>query len=914
MSGAGLGISLAFAYVGLLFALALYADRRAAAGRRLVDHPLVYTLSLAVYCTAWTFYGSVGLAANRGLAFLPVYLGPTIVALLFPLLHAKILRVTRAYGLTSIADLLAARYGKSGALGALVTLVMVVGTTPYIALQLKAVAASLTSLFGAEVTGILGGIVPDLALLVALALGIFAILFGTRHIDATEHHEGMVFAIAFESLVKLATFLAVGAFVTWGIHGGLSDILARAEDAGLDRLLLFGATRFSWTDWFGYTLLSGLAFIVLPRMFQVAVIENVRIGHLRPAAWLFPLYLLLINLFVLPVALAGRLAGAGGDMLMIELPLSAGSRYFALLAFLGGLSAATAMVIVATVALATMISNDLVMPLLLRSERLGLQRRPDLSGLVLGIRRAAILLVMLAGYGFFRLAPPELPLVQIGLISFVAVAQVAPALLLGLYWHEARLAGALGGILAGMGLWAWTLVVPLLADAGWLSAALLHEGPFGIGLLRPRALFGLEGLDPVTHAVIWSLGANLAVLVTLSLVSEPTPLERVQAFFFVDVHRGAPPVRAFRGEIRVAALQELLVRFLGPARATAFLARIGRMRGREIGPADAADPELVEQAERELARAIGATSARLVLASIVRGEVLDPRTLLAVLDETSRAMEYAQRLEEKSRELERVAVELRAANERLRELDRLKDEFLATVSHELRTPLTAIRSFAEILRDHPDLPEEERQRFVAVIAEEAERLSRLVDDILDLSRLEAGRMEWHVRRCDLRELVEKALERIGPVLRERGVVAEADLAVPRAPVACDPDRLLQVLLNLLNNAAKFVPAGTGRIRVELRSLGGTWLVRVEDNGPGVPPELREAVFEKFRQAPVADGERPSGSGLGLAICREILRHFGGRIWCEDSRLGGAAFCFTLPAAPLTPSRAGLRDAEPAPGS
>jgi len=911
VSGAGLGILLAFAYVALLFALALHADRRAAAGRHLVDHPLVYTLSLAVYCTAWTFYGSVGLAANRGPAFLPVYLGPTVVAFLFPLLHAKILRVTRAYGLTSIADLLAARYGKSGALGAAVTLVMVVGATPYIALQLKAVAASLTSLFGAGMTGMLGSLAPDLALLVALALGLFAILFGTRHIDATEHHEGMVFAIAFESLVKLAAFLAVGAFVTWGLFGGLQDILARAQAAGLDRLLLFEATGFSWTDWFGYTLLSGLAFIVLPRMFQVAVIENVRIAHLRAASWLFPLYLLLINLFVLPVALAGRLSGMAGDMLMIELPLKAGSRYFALLAFLGGLSAATAMVIVATVALATMISNDLVMPLLLRSGRLGLHRRADLSGLVLGIRRAAILLVMLAGYGFFRLAPPALPLVQIGLISFVAVAQVAPALLLGLYWHDARLAGALCGLCAGMVLWGWTLVVPLLVEAGWLPATLLAEGPWGIALLRPRALFGLEGLDPVTHALFWSLGTNLLALVTVSLVSDPSPLERVQAFFFVDVHRKAPTVRAFRGEIRVAALQELLVRFLGSARTAAFFERVARARGGHVTPADPADADLVEQAERELARAIGATSARLVLASVVRGELPDPRALLAILDETSRTIEYAHRLEEKSRELERVAAELRAANERLQELDRLKDEFLATVSHELRTPLTSIRSFAEILRDHPDLSERERRHFVAVIAEEAERLSRLVGDILDLSRIEAGRMEWRVRRCDLRELLEKVGERVRPVLQERGIVLETDFALPRAPVECDPDRVLQVLLNLLDNAAKFVPAGRGRIRMVLRSLGDTWLVRVEDNGPGVPGELRDVVFEKFRQLPATGEARPRGSGLGLAICREILRHFGGRIWCEESDLGGAAFCFTLPAAPQARHLAPLHRAQPA---
>lgn len=887
-------------YLGLLFAIATYGDRRADQGRSLIRSPYVYTLSLGVYCTAWTYYGSVGLASRQGLAFLPVYLGPTLAALLFGFVVLKMLRVTKAHGITSIADFVAARYGKSAALAGLVTFVAILGAIPYIALQLKAIAASVTALIGeanmAAVTG--GG--ADTALFVTLLLALFSILFGTRHIDATEHHEGMVLAVAFESVVKLAAFLLVGAYVTYGMFDGFGAILGEAARLPQGPPLTVEGSG-GYASWFWITGLSGLAFLFLDRQFQVAVIENVDEAHLRTASWLLPAYLLAINLFVLPIALAGLIRGLDqGDLFVLLLPLAAGQDWLAIVAYLGGLSAGTAMIIVATVALSTMISNDLVMPVLLRLRFLRLGERHDLSHLILTVRRAGIAALLVLAYLFFRGVGEVLSLVGIGLIAFCAVAQFAPPIVAGLYWKQANLAGAILGLLLGVGAWVYTLVLPTMAQAGVLDGSFVAQGPWGVALLRPQALFGLEGLDPVSHAVVWSLGLNAAAVVLAGLLVGQGNLERLQAVLFVDVEEREGLGRFWRGEATVAALRGVLIRFLGPERADAVFAQDLRRRGEVLSPDQKADAALVQLAERQLARAIGAASARVMIGSVVRGEVIGPDDLVQILDETSRVIAYSRKLEQKSRELERATAELQEANRRLRELDRLKDDFLATVSHELRTPLTSIRSFSEILLDTPDMDRGQRDEFLGIIVREAERLTRLINDFLDLSKIESGRMEWQVSDCELKEILLEAMAATQGVFAEKRVALTHDLTVPSAAVRCDRDRMVQVIVNLLSNASKFAPAEMGRVHVELRPDGeGRYLVRVEDNGPGVPQPYREAIFEKFRQ--VAGGgtlkDKPKGTGLGLAICRQIVEQFGGRIWAEDARLGGAAICFTLPAAP-----------------
>ncbi|HEX4978316.1 MAG TPA: sensor histidine kinase [Nocardioides sp.] len=898
-------VTVSVGYLALLFAIAHYGDRRAAAGRSIISNGYVYALSIAVYATSWTYYGSVGSAAGGGIAWLPIYLGPMVVVTVWWVVLRKIIRICKRDRITSLADFVSARYGKSRTLGGLVTVVAVLGLVPYIALQLKAISTTFAIVRadpGAAAPSTAGvPVLEDTGLYAALALAAFTIVFGTRHLDATERHEGMVAAIAFESLVKLVAFLTVGAWVTWGLFDGFADVVGQAaERPGLRDLLTLGSTT-GYGSFFWLTVLSMLAFLLLPRQWQVTVVENVDEEHVRTAAWLFPVYLVLINLFVLPVALGGLLLlgdGVDADTFVLALPMADEHPALALLVFLGGLSAATGMVIVETIALATMVSNSLVMPLLLR--RRGPLRGPhDLGRLVLLVRRVTIVVLLLLGFVYFRLATDAMGLVQIGLISFAAVAQFAPAVLLGLYWKAATRSGALAGLLAGVATWAYTLLLPSFSESGWLPADIPEGGPFGIGLLAPHALLGLDGLDPVSHAMFWSMLVNVGALVGVSLTTRPGPVERVQAAVFVDALR-RPPVPGRdtalrRGSATIGALSGVLERFVGPDGARRALAPAG-VGGAAPDPAAPADSALIHHVETLLAGAVGSASARALVSSVTREEPLGLDEVMEILDEASQVRAYSRALEGQSRELERTTAELRAANAQLRELDRLKDDFVSTVTHELRTPLTSIRAFSEILLDNPDLDTEERQRFLQPIVEETERLTRLINQVLDLARLEAGAAEWQVRPVDVAEVVAASMTSAEQLSRVRGVALEVDVPADLPAVTADFDRVVQVMVNLLGNAVKFADPEHGRVRVAAARNGAEVRVDVQDNGAGVPQEDLEVIFDKFRQGGDTHRDRPPGTGLGLPISREIIDHLGGRLWAEQTPGPGATFSFTLPVA------------------
>jgi Na+/proline symporter/nitrogen-specific signal transduction histidine kinase len=878
----------AFAYLGVLFGIAYYADQRADAGRSVIDNPYIYALSLAVYATAWTFYGSVGRAANDGIGFLPIYLGPTLMLALWWLVMRKIIRVSRGSRITSLADFIASRYGRSALLGGLVTVIAVVGILPYISLQLKAIANSYAILLqypqiSMPATGGAAPLASDTAFWVALILAAFTILFGTRHLDAAEHHEGMVAAIAFESLVKLLAFLAVGLYVSYGMFDGVGDIFARARaQPDLAPLLapLEGVAG-SYASWVWMTILSMLAILFLPRQFQVAVIENKDERHLDKAVWLFPLYMLAINVFVLPIAFGGNLYFPQGtvdaDTYVLTLPMAARQEGLALLVFIGGLSAATGMVIVETIALSTMVCNDLVMPILLRLRGLRLAERRDLTALLLGIRRGAIVAILLLGYLYFRLAGEAYALVSIGLISFAAVAQFAPALLGGIFWKGGTRRGALAGLLAGFAVWCYTLLLPALARSGWVPTSFMEDGPWGIALLKPLELFGLAGLDQITHAMIWSMIANIGAYVGVSLTSAQSADEHRQASLFVDVFRqvgGGGGARFWRGTASAPDLYDLLARFQGGEMAEAAFADYARQKGlRWPDEAFAADAEFVHYVEMQLAGAIGAASARIMVGSVVKEDALTIEEVREILDEATQVV---------------------VTNQRLKELDRLKDDFVATVSHELRTPLTAIRTFSQILRDRPDLDPAERARQLGIVIKESERLTRLINQILDVSKLESGNAEWNPGPVDMREIVEDTVGAMREVYKEKNIELATRVPERLPPVTADLDRIVQVLLNLLSNAVKFCDAGAGRVEVALSQEEGCVRVDVRDNGPGVPAADQGSIFEKFRQSADAHGERSRGTGLGLHICKRIVERLGGRIWVDSGSAGATCFSFTLP--------------------
>ncbi|GAB4444936.1 MAG: ATP-binding protein [Rhodocyclaceae bacterium] len=900
-------VACSIAYLGVLFAIAWVGDKRADQGRSIIANPYIYALSLAVYCTTWTFYGSVGRAASTGIGFLPIYIGPTLIAALWLFVMLKIIRITKTHRITSIADFIASRYGKSQLLGGLVTVVAVIGVVPYISLQLKAVSNSFTILlhYPEIVMPAHSAAVPvlqDNTLYIALILAAFTILFGTRHLDATERHEGMVAAIAFESLVKLLAFVAVGVFVTFGIYDGFGDIFSRAAEVPrLAALMTFENDASHYGSWTSLTLLAMLSVTLLPRQFQIGVVENVNENHLRKAIWLFPLYLLVINVFVLPITLGGLLRFPGGgvdaDTFVLTLPMAHRNELLALFVYIGGLSAGTGMIIVETIALSTMVCNDLVMPGLLRQRWWPLHQERDLSGLLLGIRRGAIVAILLLGYTYFRAAGEAYALVGIGLISFAAVAQFAPALIGGIFWKGGTRRGAVAGITAGFAVWLYTLLLPSFAKSGWLPLDFLKSGLFGIGLLEPQRLFGLAGMDETTHSLFWSMAANIGAYLWVSLAKRGDVVETSQATLFVDVFRHTQSqvsTQFWRGSAQVADLLPLIGRFLGPARARVAFERYARAHGAASLDALEADADLVHFAESLLAGAIGAASARVMVSSVVKEEPLGIDEVMNILDEASQVRAYSRQLEQKSRELETATRELRAANARMLELDRLKDDFVSSVTHELRTPLTSIRAFSEILLEDPRTPLAERVRFLGIISAESERLTRLVNQVLDMAKIESGKMDWQETEVDLRGVIEQSAAAIQALFRDRDVTLDVEMPEEVAPVRADRDRLIQVVLNLLSNAVKFVEPAVGRVRVRLSSGKDELRVDVVDNGPGIRREDQARVFEKFRQGGDALTSKPQGTGLGLPISRQIVEHFGGRMWVESEPGKGATFSFTLP--------------------
>lgn len=887
-------------YLAFLFGVAYWAEKQSEKGKSLVTNPYIYALSLAVYCTAWTFYGSVGRAVSNGIEFLAVFVGPTIMMPLWWIVLRKIIRICKVQRITSIADFISSRYGKSATLGVLVTLVCILGVLPYIAIQLKAISSSF--LIVARSSGdqnadkLFWG---DLAFYIAVVLSVFTIIFGTRKIDSTERHEGMVTAIAAESIIKLMAFVTTGIFVTYIIFDGFGDIFQKAyQIPDLRKTFIFNNDG-DFSGWFWHIFLSMAAVMFLPRQFQVAVVENVNEKHLNKAMWLFPLYMLLINIFVIPTALGGELIFSNHtvnpDNYVLAIPLKYNQKFLTLFTYIGGFSAATSMIIVETIALSVMISNNLVMPVVLKSKRMQERFKGNLSNLVNNIRRTSIVLIILLAYLYYKTIAEHYSLVSIGMVSFTAVIQFTPAIIGGIFWKGGNRKGALIGLIVGSLIWFFTLVLPSMVGAGIFPKSIIDNGLFGIEVLKPFSLFGLKGMDNVSHGMFWSLLFNLSCYLYFSLNSKESSIEHNQAVIFVDIFKYSEQLETssiWRGTAYVADIQILLNNFFGEKRSDKILKLFAQKHRINLN-SEKADPLLVTYAEKLLAGVVGTASARIMISSVSKEEKISTEEVISILKSSQELLSANKSLKRKSVELERATSELKDANEILKRTDKLKDDFLSTVAHEIRTPLTSIRALSEIVYDNPDMEIEEREHFLGTVVKESDRLSRLINQVLDLEKYESGKQKLVKEEVDMQDIIKDSIDTLFQQMKEKGIkiVFIPDRFAPR--FEADRDKLVQVVVNLLSNAIKFCEPQKGEIIIATHYVEGCIYTSVQDNGVGIDKNYQRLIFDKFFQAEDQTIKKPKGSGLGLAISKKIIELHNGQIWVESEVKRGSKFTFMI---------------------
>jgi Na+/proline symporter/signal transduction histidine kinase/CheY-like chemotaxis protein len=1007
----GLIAFVALAYMAVLFAIAFYGDRRRTPLKPRL-RAWVYSLSLAVYCTSWTFFGAVGQAAGQLWSFLPIYLGPMIVLLFAPWVLEKMVAISKRENITSIADFIAARYGKSQSLAIVVALICLVGVLPYIALQLKGIVLGVNLLIGTTPSPTRG---QDTALIVSLILALFTVLFGTRSLDVTEHHRGMVLAIAFESLVKLLAFLAVGVFVTWGLFGGFGDLLERASQA--PALEGFWSQTLSWPTMLVQTGLAMTAIICLPRQFHVSVVENIEPADLRLARWVFPAYLLLAALFVVPIALAGQLMlpqGVQPDSFVISLPLAEAHPALALLAFIGGASAATGMVIVEAVALSTMVSNDMLLPALLRRQN---AERPfeAFRQWMLSARRLSILIILLLAYVCYRLLGTNASLATIGQLSFAAIGQLAPAMLGALVWKQANRRGVFAGLAAGCALWLYTLALPLAAGGLRWS---LDRFP-----LLPELLYypiGIE-VDPLTRGVLLSLAGNFLLFALVSWLSRSRVSEHWQAGRFIGLDTGAKSSGRNLLAVQVADLMTLAARFVGEERARQSFVRFAYQQDRPFNPTQNADPEWIAHTERLLAGVLGASSTRAVVRAAIEGRDMQVEDVVRIVDEASEVLQFnrallqgaieninqgisvvdqnlrlvawnrrylelfeypdgligvdrpiaeiirynaerglcgpgdveehvtkrlywmrqgkahtserlfpngrvielignpmpgggfvmsftditafrqaeqalleaneglEQRVEARTHELSQLNQALGEAKGVAESANQSKTRFLAAVSHDLMQPLNAARLFSASLSHQQDALPAEAQELVRHLDSSLRSAEDLITDLLDISRLENGRIAPERSHFPLGQLFDALGAEFRVLAQEQRV--DFHLVPSKLRIDSDPKLLRRVLQNFLTNAFRYA---RGHVLLGARRDGEFLRLEVWDRGPGIPEDKRKVIFEEFKRLDSHQTRAEKGLGLGLAIADGLCRVLDHRLEVRSWPGKGSVFSVRVP--------------------
>ncbi|WP_339623844.1 sensor histidine kinase [uncultured Winogradskyella sp.] len=883
------------AYLVLLFFIAFIAEKKSKS--KWVNNSLVYTLSLAVYCTAWTYYGSIGIAANSGISFLPIYLGPVIAAPLWILLLRKIIRISKQHKISSIADFISLRYGNNRFLGALVTLLCLFGIVPYIALQLQAVSETF-QILSDETSYVSTSVYDDSTFYIALILAVFATFFGTQTTDASTKHKGIVASVAFESLIKLIFFLCVGVYVTYILFDGTEDIYLKMSKAENFKQLTSINGFENGFNWLYTIMLSFMAIFLLPRQFQMSVLENVREKHLKNAIWMFPLYLLLFNVFVIFIAWAGNLTignEAQAEYYALLLPLQNENTFLAVLVFLGGFSAVISMVVVATLALSTMVSNNLIIPYGFLDRFI--KSHPERNAkYIKNIRRISIFSIILLAYAFYVNFSFELSLYAIGLMAFVIIAQLAPSFFIGLFWNRGSSKGAIVGVILGFLVVFYTLILPFSIQALTGSDDFVQYGFNSMSALKPHALFGIDFLSPPAHAFFWSMLVNGFCYILFSLVFKGNYRERNYAEMFVDsknytdLQDGA---LVWKGEAYVAEIRNVLTKFLGEARTARALSLF--FRKYNLSPdTQMADARLINFSEKLLTGSIGSASAKILIASVVKEEEVSLVEVLKILEESKETISRNKLLRDKSDELTKLTNQLKDANVELVEKDKQKDEFLDTVAHELKTPITGIRAATELLMDDDnDMPSEIKAQFLKNMLQDSDRLSRLIHNILDFEKLSKGRTQLDLAKYNIRDTIQKTVNSLQHTATKKEITI-INFNTSDVFAIYDEDRVTQVLTNLISNALKFCEPKTGKIIINYKYENGFLEVKITDNGKGILKDDMPFIFDKFYQSNNQNTVKPEGSGLGLAISKQIVENHNGKIWVKNNKKSGVTFGFNLP--------------------
>ena len=862
-----------------------------------VNHPLVYSLSIAVYCTAWTYYGSVGIAAESGISFLPIYLGPVIAVPLWIIAMRKIIRISKQNKISSIADFISLRYGNHRFLGALVTIISVLGIVPYISLQLKAISESFEILTNTS-HSLTHNIFYDTTFYIAVILALFAAFYGTQKTDASEKHRGIVVSAAFESIVKLVFFLVIGVYVTFYLFDGTQDIYDRiSKTENFEKLISFNGLE-SGFNWLFMIMLSFMAIFLLPRQFQVSVVENLRERHLKHTIWFFPLYLLLFNFFVIFIAWGGKLnlgETANAEYFALLLPLQNGNTFLALLVFLGGFSAVISMVVVSTLALSTMLSNNLIIPYGYLSKFSKADPEKNTNN-IKTIRRISIFSLIILAFLFYRSFSIELSLYAIGLISFVIIAQLGPSFFFGLVWKRGSARASIVGIIIGFLFTFYTLILPFTIQSLTESTFFVENGPFGIALLKPYSLLGVDFLSPPAHAFFWSMLFNTITFLVVSISFRGNYRERNYAELFIDnKNYSSLQDNAFvwKGEAYVSNIKNVLNKFLGTERTERALDLFFRKYDL---PKDTekADARLINFSEKLLTGSIGSASAKILISNVIKEEEISLIEVLKILEESKENISHNKNLQEKSKELTQLTDQLKNANNELIFKDKQKDDFLDTVAHEIKTPLTGIRAATELLIDDEDeMPSELKQKFLNNILQDSDRLSRMINNILDFEKLTTDRISLDSKTHNLKKSIEKTIESLMHIANQNNISIDFS-QIKDVEMRYDEDRIIQVITNLISNAMKFCDKANGKIFITNKIAGNEVEVCVTDNGKGIPMEDINYIFDKFYQSKNQNTKKPEGSGLGLAISKQIIEKHQGKIWVENIKNSGARFVFKLP--------------------